>query len=135
MPESSLTLTLTLLPGQFAVCRLDAGAPVPEWATTGAFTSITRTADELSVVCPAENVPPDVRAEGPWRCLKVEGPLDFALTGILASIAVPLAEASVSIFAVSTYDTDYVLVTAAQVERAAEVLRQAGHRVRIDAGG
>jgi uncharacterized protein len=122
-------LDLDLAPGAYAICRLKAEEQVPEWATRGAFVSVTRTPTELSVVCAFDTVPRGTACEGPWRLLVVRGPLDFALTGILASMASPLADAGVSIFAISTHDTDYVLVPAADVDRAVEALRSAGHRV------
>jgi hypothetical protein len=96
----------------------------------GPFCSVTRTADELSVVCPEGCVPPGVAREGGWRALEVEGPLDFALTGVLLSVAAPLARAAVPIFALSTYDTDYVLVREDRLEDAVRSLAGAGHRVR-----
>lgn len=123
-------MQLMLLPGQLAICRLPAGASVPEWArVAGMLLSITRTADELSVVCDEASVPAEMLAERGWRALQVAGPLDFALTGVLAALAAPLAQAGVSIFALSTYDTDYVLVREADVERAVAALAQAGHDV------
>ena len=119
---------LTLLPGRLAICRLPADAPVPGWTpTAGSLLSITRTADELSVVCDEARVTVEVVAERGWRALRVTGPLDFALTGVLAALAAPLAAAGVSIFALSTYDTDYVLVREADVERAVAALAHAGH--------
>ena len=124
-----MSLTLALLEGRFAICRLGLGDEVPAWAASGAFTSVTRTRDELSVVCAEGAVPEGIRCEGGWRVFQVEGPLDFGLTGILASVAVPLAEAGVSIFAVSTFDTDYVMVKEENVDRAVAVLGAAGHRV------
>jgi uncharacterized protein len=127
--RESPKLDLTLLHESLAVCRLPSQAAIPDWAT-GTFVAITRTPDELSIVCAADAVPDAVRSEGPWRAFVVAGPLDFALTGILAAIAGPLAEAGVPIFAISTFDTDYVLVRAADVNRAIEALRAAGHRVR-----
>ena len=102
--------------------------PLPEWATT-AFSSVTRTASELSIVCPEERVPPELPAERGRRAFVVRGPLDFSLTGVLASIASPLAAAGVSIFALSTYDTDYVLVREGQLEAAVALLAAAGHDV------
>jgi hypothetical protein len=123
-------LTLSVLPETFAICRLSADEIVPEWAMLGEFVSITHTSDELSIVCAAENVPPDVKADRGWRALKAEGPLDLALTGILASLASPLAEAKINLFAVSTFETDYLLVTEYNLARACEVLRQAGHVVQ-----
>lgn len=124
-------MNLTLLPDEFAVCQLPADAPIPVWATgPSAFLSITRTSEELSITCPAAFVPADVKQEGPWRAFKVAGPLDFALTGVLASLAAPLAQAGISIFAVATYRTDYVLVKATQVDAATRVLQTAGHFVQ-----
>ena len=92
-------MNLTVLPETLAICRLSADEAVPEWAMIGEFVSITHTADELSIVCAEENVPSDVKADRGWRALKVEGPLDLALTGVLASLANPLAEAQINIFA------------------------------------
>lgn len=120
---------MSLFEGRFAVCRLGPGDEVPAWAASGAFTSVTRTRDELSVVCAEGAVPEGTRCEGGWRIFGIEGPLDFGLTGILASVAEPLAEAGVSIFAVSTFDTDYVMVREENVERAVAALAAAGHRV------
>jgi len=122
-------LTLETLSTVFAVCRLDAAAPIPSWAYTGDFFSVSKTSDELSIVCPQSNVPHDVKAEKNWRCLKVKGQLDFALTGILASLATPLAEAKISIFAISTFDTDYLMIKQQDFDRAISALTQAGHSV------
>jgi hypothetical protein len=119
-------LTLRVLPGVLAVCRLPPDAPVPGWANSGALVSVTRTAEELSVVCAAAAVPTGVQSEGGWRALAVVGPLDFGLTGILAGLTAPLAAAGISIFALSTYDTDYVLVREPALAAAIGVLRQAG---------
>jgi hypothetical protein len=119
-------LTLILLPEIFAICRLAPNAPVPSWADKGPFTAITRTPDELSIVCRQNHVPDDRMAERGWRCLKVAGPLDFALTGILATLTTPLAQAGISIFALSTYDTDYLLVKETSIVPAVTALRAAG---------
>jgi len=121
-----------VLPESFAICRLSVDEAVPEWAMLGEFVSITHTSDELSIVCAEENVPSDVKADRGWRALKVEGPLDLALTGILASLAQPLAKAQINIFAVSTFDTDYLLVTGYNLFRACEVLQQAGHTIELN---
>ncbi len=128
MPVRSLTLTV--LPGRYAVCRLDPGAAIPSWATAGALFSITRTADELSILCPDGAVPPGVRHAGDWRALKLEGPFDFSEVGILASVTTPLADTGVSLFAVSTFDTDYVLVKEAMLDRAVSALTACSHQVR-----
>jgi hypothetical protein len=130
----SPALTLTLLGETFAVCRLDAGAVVPDWAWTGEVACVTRTRDELSIVCRADLVPADVVREGGWRCLKVKGPLDFALTGVFARIAQPLADAGISLFAVMTYDTDYVMVKQDRLHDAADALMAAGHAVEARIG-
>ena len=123
-------LTLTILSDSLAICRLDPDIDVPEWAMIGEFVSITHTNDELSIVCAAANVPSDVKADRDWRALKVEGPLDLALTGVLASLANPLAAAQINIFAISTFDTDYLLVKGYNLARACEALQQAGQVVR-----
>lgn len=122
-------LTLTVLPETIAICRLSVDEAVPDWAMLGEFVSITHTADELSIVCAEENVPLEVKADRGWRALKVAGPLDLALTGVLASLANPLAEAQINIFAVSTFDTDYLLVKGYNLARVGEVLRQSGQAV------
>jgi GNAT superfamily N-acetyltransferase len=118
--------TLVPLEGVYAVCRLDADAPLPAWLAGGPFVSITRTADELSVVCREEAVPAGVRCEQGWQCLRVAGTLDFSLVGVLASLLDPLAAAGVSVFAVSTFDTDYLLVKSTDFQRATEALRASG---------
>lgn len=122
-------LVLTTLSEALAVCRLPAHSAVPAWATDGPFLSVTKTKEELSIVCLENVVPEGVKREGPWRALKVQGPLDFALTGILASLAQPLAEAKISIFAISTFDTDYLLVKAGDLDRATAALAAVGHHV------
>jgi hypothetical protein len=126
-------LPLTVLPQHLAVCRFPPGAPAPVWATESlAFSCITRTLDELSVLAEERLVPEGVPAERGYRALKVRGPLPFHLVGIFASLAGPLAGAGISIFALSTFDTDYVLVKEADLPRAIDVLREAGHEVRSD---
>jgi uncharacterized protein len=108
---------------------LPANASPPDWAIKGAFTSLTRTADELSIVCPAENVPEEHRPTTPWVCLKIEGPFSFSEVGILSSFIGPLAEKEVPIFAISTFDTDYVLIGEGYVETALQALKDAGHKL------
>ncbi len=127
---SSDSLTLAFLPDRYAVCRLGGDDAVPDWAYSRGFVSITRTQEELSIVCLQDSVPPDVTCRRDWRCLKVDGPLDFAQTGVLASLADPLAEAGIPVFVMSTYDTDYLLVPEPRATCAAEVLTNAGHRVK-----
>ncbi|MBI5033843.1 MAG: ACT domain-containing protein [Chloroflexi bacterium] len=125
----TLSLSLSILPDTFAVCRLAPDAPIPSWVTNGDFVSITRTDDELSIVCRQSDVPNGIHCERDWRCLQVDGLLDFALTGILASLATPLAQAGISIFAISTFDTDYLLVKENNLEKAIAVLQNVGHRI------
>ena len=124
-------LTLTVFPERYAICRLDAKAPVPQWSEDGQFVSISRTPDELSVVCLEANVPSGVTCEPGWRVLKCEGPLDYALTGIMASLAEPLADANVPIFPIATHDTDYILIKERHLETAIHALTSYGHAVRV----
>jgi len=124
-----MNLELILLSGSYSVCRLASGLPVPAWAEKGDLVSITRTAEELSIVCPQDQVPGGVRCERDFRALKIRGPLDFSLVGVLAGLAGPLAEAGLSLFAVSTYDTDFILVKQDDLGRAAEVLIREGHNI------
>lgn len=119
-------LTLNLLPQTFAIARLQANDPIPAWALGGAFTSVTRTPDELSIVCEDRRIPPGHQSEGGRRAFMVQGPLDFSLTGILSALSGALAQAGVSIFAISTYDTDYILVREVDLETAMAALREAG---------
>ena len=121
-------LDLAVLDGKYAVVRLSSEAEIPNWAYGGSFLSITKTDDELSVVCKMASVPPNHVVESNWRIIKVVGPLDFSLTGILAGISQPLADHRISIFAISTYDTDYILVKDEQLADAIAVLNREGHK-------
>lgn len=123
-------LTIVVYPDLYAICRLDSGAAVPEWAEGSRFFSVTRTANELSIVCEETRVPKKVHAERNRRLMQIEGTLAFTLTGVLASVAAPLASAGISIFAVSTYDTDYLLVSEEDLREATQVLEAAGHAIR-----
>ncbi len=122
-------MRLRALPFDLAVARLEPADLVPAWAAVGAFHSVTRTETELSVVCAAAAVPPGIRQEGPFRAFAVEGPLDFALTGLLSALLGPLAEARISVFALSTFDTDFVLVKADRFAAATAILKAAGHEI------
>jgi hypothetical protein len=124
------SLRLSVLEERLAVCRLDPPAEIPAWATGAPFISVTRTSDELSIVCPEEHVPLGITCERGWRALRFDGPFEFGLAGVLASVAVPLAQSEVSILAIATYDTDYVLVEESQLPVATRVLREWGHEVR-----
>lgn len=121
-------MIFTLLEGRFAVARLAADDEIPSWSACRAFTSVTRTPDELSIVCGEEHVPDEVRAERGWSCLALTGPIPFETTGVAAEFTRVLAQRGLSVLVVSTFDTDYVLVKDAAA--ATEALRAAGHEVR-----
>ncbi len=121
-------MKLALLPLSLTICRLAPNTEIPAWALQNrSLLSITYTSDELSIVCPASVVPQGVRSETNWRAIKVQGMLDFSLTGILASLAAPLASANIPLFAISTFDTDYILVKEQHIEHAKSILEQSGH--------
>ena len=118
-----MKLSLSALPGLFCVVRLDADAALPSWFSLAAPLAVAcRTADELSLLCPQQDMPAEVTVERDFCAFKVAGPLDFSQTGILAAIATPLAEAEIPIFTMSTFETDYVLVPAAHFENATQIL-------------
>jgi len=119
-------LELDVLAGDVCVARLPASEPLPDWLPEASWWSVTRTDDELSIVCGARYVPSGVRQQRGWRMLRVRGPLDFALVGILNRITAPLDRAGISMFAVSTFDTDYLLVPELDLADAVAFLRQAG---------
>jgi hypothetical protein len=121
---------LTILPNRYSVCQLPAGAPIPDWAQGDDLLAIIRTADELTIVCEAAKPPADVRIEKGWRVFKVAGPLDFSMVGVLSSLTGTLAEIGVAIFALSTFDTDYILVKGTQLEEAEQALLNAGHSIK-----
>jgi hypothetical protein len=125
-------LDLDLLPEEYAVCRLPAGSALPTSLTSGpekGVISVTWAPDELSIICPSDRVPPEAVVETPWRCFRVVGPLDLALTGVLASLIGPLADARVNIVTFSTYCTDYLLVPTVRLTEAMDTLAAAGHRI------
>jgi hypothetical protein len=120
-------LSLIVLEDAFAVCRLEPDAPIPPWASTGPLFSITRTADELSIVSRQDAVPDAIQCERDWRCLRVAGTISLSVVGVLASLTAPLAEAGISVFAISTFDTDYLLVNENDLAAAVHALRRHGH--------
>jgi uncharacterized protein len=127
-PQKEYLMRLSVLPGTFAVCRFSPKQEVPRWVWTDkTLLSITYTKDELSIVCSSALVPTGVQCEKEWVVMKVQGPLDFSLTGILAALATPLAEGGIAIFAISTFDTDYLLVKEQDALRAKELLVSNGH--------
>jgi uncharacterized protein len=122
-------MNFSTLSDVYAICRLEPNIPVPTWAQ-GSFVSITRTKHELSVVCLQQHVPASIHFEGQWRILEVEGPMDLSIVGVLASLTQPLAQAGINLFAISTFDTDYLLVKEEKLEAAIKALQQAGHTLR-----
>jgi hypothetical protein len=132
MPEH--ILRLTLLPEDLMVVRLNPSDPIPAWAlAAGSLVSITRTADELSIICPSQaHLPESAAVSAGWRALRFEGPFAFDQVGVMAAVAAPLAQAGVSILALATYDTDYLLVKNEQLPLALQAVRAAGHHVRAD---
>lgn len=122
-------LTIKLFKKTYGVARLDKTDSIPEWSQNSNFFSATRTAEELSIVCPQDNIPDDIKYEKDWRILKIEGPLDFSLIGILASISSLLSQERISIFAISTYDTDYILVKSKDINNAIKVLTKGGYNL------
>ncbi|HYH04808.1 MAG TPA: ACT domain-containing protein [Bacillota bacterium] len=123
------TLTFKVLEHHYGVAKLDSAALLPQWATGGEFVSFTRTSEELSVVCEAERIPSHVTSETQWRILKIEAVLDFALVGILAAVSTILAREAISIFVLSTFNTDYILIKEDNLVKAIAVLLQEGHQV------
>jgi uncharacterized protein len=126
---------LTLLEGTYAVCRLGPEDDVPGWAAGGPLSSVTRTPHELSVVCPASDVPAGVRAERDWRAFQLQGPVPFTTVGVISSLTRPLAEAGIPVFVLSTFDTDYLLVKEGVVSRAGKLLERAGFQVGAASAG
>jgi hypothetical protein len=129
MAAGTRCLQITLFPERFAISRLAADAAIPGWATRGSFFSVTRTGDELSVVTEISQVPVGVQSQPGWRVFKVHGPFVLSEIGVLSALAAPLAEAKISLFAVSTFDTDYLLVAAETLSTAIAALGRAGHTI------
>ena len=117
-------LTLQISKLELAICRFLPNAPLPKWIVEDGFVSITRTPDELSIVCCEDCLPEDVEADRNWRMIRVKGPLDFSLTGILASLVTPLSDAGIPLFALSTYETDYLLLKEEYFDRAIGIPEQ-----------
>jgi hypothetical protein len=122
-------MQLRVLPDRYAVVRLHPGSELPPWVDAGPFRSVTRTDNEVSVVCRDRDVPDGESAERGWRVLELKGPLEFSLAGVVASLVVPLAEAEIPIFVISSFETDYVLVRESDLEIASDALGAAGHAV------
>lgn len=122
-------LTMEVLPDKIGICKLAVNQEIPLWAFQGEFFSITKTTEELSVVCSEENIPGDVLCERGWRALKLRGPFPFDLVGIVAQVSAAVARAGVGIFVISTYDTDYIRIKAKDLDPAVKALRNDGQRV------
>jgi hypothetical protein len=122
--------SLIVLPQDFAVCKLGPRAAIPSWATAGDFFSITRTVDELSIVCSQNSVPAGIHCERDWRCLRVAGAMPFSIVGVVARLTAAIAEAGISVFVVSTFDTDYVLTKQKDWATALDALRHQGYAIR-----
>ena len=127
-------MKLSLLPPTFAICRLDPLDAIPVWALTGSFFTITRTDEELSIVCEEAVIDPEhgmthIKIEPGWRCLKLNGPIPFETIGVIASLTKALADAGLSVSPIATYDTDYLFVKEDRVPNAIRALKNAGHEV------
>ena len=131
-PPGRQQLKFRRLPGAYAMVRMDAETTVPDWATKGVFSSVTRTEDELSIVCPADDLPANLSSGSRWICFKLEGPFPFSQTGVLLSFIEPLSNNGVPIFAISTFDTDYVLVQEEFIGLAQQALGTAAHALISD---
>lgn len=129
MSEIGKKLTLKLLKDKYSVLRLNKNDEIPKWIFNEEFFSITRTEDELSIVCLQDKVKEYIKCERNWRILKIEGPLDFSLIGILSKISTLMANNNISIFAISTYDTDYILIKEETINRAIEVLENSNYNI------
>jgi hypothetical protein len=130
MTPSTRRLELTLLAQRFAISRLAADAPLPAWATEGPFFSVTRTGDELSIVCELDRVPVGIQSQPDWYAFKVHGPFALTEIGVLSALVTPLAEARLSLFVISTFDTDYLLVASDALSAAIDALERAGHKIQ-----
>ena len=122
-------LKLSQLQGEYAICKLNPGSNPPDWASGGEFFSVTRTADELSIICLYEQIPEQIPSHPGWSALKIEGPFDFDEIGVLASMTTPLAEAGISLLTISTFDTDYLFIQSENYQRAIQILSDAGHEI------
>jgi hypothetical protein len=122
-------LQLSLLKDLYGICKFPSDSSIPEWALDESLCSITRSKKELTVVCPQGIIPANTEYDSDWRCFRIDGSFDFNQIGVISSLAEPLAEAGVSIFVISTYDTDYILVKEEKVEQAVNVLTDNGHLV------
>lgn len=127
-------MRLIILPGLLGIAKLSPMEAIPLWATEGGFFSVTRTPHELSIVTLEENLPATVNANKGWRMFQIQGPIELSEIGVLNSLTAPLAHAGISIFAISTFDTDYLLVKEESLKRATQTLQDAGHSIASSVG-
>ena len=128
--DTTRRLNLSIIKETMAICRMEPHEGIPAWLVDSPFYVVIRTEDEISLVSQEKRVPQRIKSDRGWRCLKVQGPMALSETGVLASLAGPLARAGIGIFAVSTFDTDYLLIKKENLVQATRVLRQAGHFFR-----
>ncbi len=126
------SFVISVLKDDYKVCRLNAFDGIPEWVLDTPLSSITRTAEELSIVCPNQVAPEQFKCEQEWKCLKIHGPLGFDEVGIISNLTKVLADAKISVFVLSTFETDYILVKRMNLEKAAKVLADNGHEIFFD---
>jgi hypothetical protein len=122
-------LKLSLLKDKYAICTLPNDTPIPDWALTQSLISITRTGKELTIVCRMDSIPSELQSDLNWRCFRIDGSFDLNQIGVISSISSPLADAGISIYVISTYDTDYFLVQDKNVEQTISTLSNSGHSI------
>ncbi len=122
-------LKLSLLKDKYGICTLPATTPIPDWALMQSLISITRTKEELTIVCRQDIIPSQCKCDLNWRCFKVDGTFDLNQTGVISSISSPLADAGISIYVISTYNTDYFMVQEDKVNQTISVLSNSGHSI------
>ena len=122
-------LQLSLLKDKYGICTLPNTAPIPDWALTQSLASITRTEKELTIVCRLEILPSQYQSGLKWRCFKIDGSFDLNQIGVISSISSPLADAGISIYVISTYDTDYFLIQEQNLEKTISTLSDIGHNI------
>jgi len=128
----SKSFVISVLKDDYKVCRLNAFEGIPDGVLDTPLSSITRTAEELSIVCPNSVAPDQLKSEQKWKCLKIHGPLGFDEVGIISSLTKILADVDISVFVLSTFDTDYILVKRLNIDKAAKVLSEKGHELYFD---
>ena len=122
-------LQLSLLKDKYGICTLPNTAPIPDWALTQSLASITRTEKELTIVCRLEILPSQYQSGPNWRCFKIDGIFDLNQIGVISSISSPLADAGISIYVISTHDTDYFLIQEQNLEQTISTLSDIGHNI------